>query len=68
MDERFHQASNGIGKWNEVKETSMRNLANEVAVETIVDCTGSRDAPVKATIIGRLIFDEETGEIIGIGE
>lgn len=36
--DKFHQSSNGIGKWTEVHENALDTLSRAVDVETTVDC------------------------------
>ena len=60
--ERFHQSSNGIGKWAVVKATAMNNLARDVEKEEIINHTSD----VKVRVVGRPVFKD--GRLIGVGE
>lgn len=62
--ERFHQASNGLGKYVVVKETAMNNLARDVDVVEVID---HHNSDVKVRVVGRPMFDEH-GQLVGVGE
>ena len=64
VHERYHQSSNGIGKWNAVKETAMSNLANEVAVECTEGFSVEPSPRVEGTVKGRLVFVDGKAVIV----
>ena len=64
MVEKFHQSSNGIGKYNWVKETQMNNLkARGVDVVEVMD---NHNSDVKVRTSGVALF--KGGKFVGVGE
>lgn len=61
--ERFHQSSNGIGKWAVVKATAMNNLARDVDVVEVIK---NHNSDVKVRVAGRPVFKD--GKLISVGE
>lgn len=63
MTERYHQSSNGVGKWAVVKATAMNNLARDVDVVEVID---HHNSDVKVRVVGKPVFKD--GQFVGVGE
>ena len=63
MNEKFHQSSNGIGKWVVVKATAMNSLARDVEKEEVL-CNHNSDVKVRTS--GVALF--KGGKFVGVGE
>lgn len=63
--ERFHQESNGINKYNEVKEIALKNNANWIGVDDTEGFSVGEKSPRKeSSTVHRPVF--ENGRFVGV--